>query len=145
MDDWFRIIAVVAVAVAVAAGSGVIWLARWTGKHEGWRDAWAEGMEEFKSETRAALGGIREDVKKILVAMPKNVLARTSPVRLTDFGKEVSKSVGAAAWAEEKAPDLVDEIKGKNAYEVQEFCMDHMRGEDSPVTGGRPEGQRLRL
>ena len=116
--------------VLIATVGVAIWMIRWFAKH----DEWQRGMDEFKLDTKKALVEIRDDVKKILVAMPQNVLAATSPVRLSDLGKEVSESIGAAAWAEHTASEFVDGMKDKNAYEVQEFCINYMRNEYVPTT-----------
>lgn len=119
MEDWLRLI----VVVVLSALGVLIWVTRWFTKH----DSWAKGMDEFKSDTKTTLAEIRDDIKKILVALPKNVLAGTSPVQLTDLGKTVSKSVGAAAWAEKEASKLVGDVKGKTAYDVQDYCFKHMK------------------
>ena len=132
MED-FRLIDVLLrpITIVVVSAIGVaIWMIRWFAKHDEWR----KGMDEFKRDTKSALVEIRDDIKKILAAMPKNVLAGTSPVRLTDLGEEVSESIGAAVWAEEKASEFVDGMKGKSAYEVQGFCIDYMRNEYAPTT-----------
>lgn len=125
MADWMRPI----VVVAVATLGLVIWMSRWFGKHE----QWTKGMDEFKQETKAALIEIRDDIKKLLTAMPPDVIRGASPVRLTDLGKKVSECVEASAWAEQKAPQLVGEVKGKSAYDVQEFCIAYMRSEYRPT------------
>ena len=132
MED-FRLIDVLLRPITIVVVSAIglaIWMIRWFAKHDEWR----KGMDEFKRDTKSALVEIRDDIKKILAAMPKNVLAGTSPVRLTDLGKEVSESIGAAAWAEQVATQLGDRVKGKSAYEVQEFCMQYMRAEYEPTT-----------
>ena len=119
MDDWLRIIVVVAVPTVV----GMIWLARWSGKLDGW----VKEIDGFKADTKDALNRIHDDIKKILASQPRNVLAGTSPVRLTDLGKEVSKSVTAAVWAEKEASKLAGDLQGKTAYEVQEYCFGYMK------------------
>ena len=120
--EWGRVVLVVGVAVTGL----VIWMSRWFGK----QDAWTKGIEkeiaEFKEDTKKALTEIREDIKKILRELPQHVIAGTSPLRLTDLGEEVSNCVGASAWTEQLAPGLVESVKGKSAYEVQEFCIDYM-------------------
>ena len=124
--DWIRTL----VIAAVPAVGVVIWMARWFGKH----GEWVKGMDEFKLDTKKALAEIRDDInemrhdiKKLLSAQPRNVLAGTSPLQLTDLGEDVSKRVGAVAWAMQAAPRLADQMRGMNAYEIQEFCMDYMR------------------
>ena len=115
--------------VLIATMGVAIWMIRWFAKHDEWR----KGMDEFKLDTKKALIEIRDDIKKILAAMPKNVLVANSPARLSDLGKEVSESIGAAAWAEQMASEFVDGMKDESAYEVQEFCMNYMRNEYAPT------------
>jgi len=74
-------------------------MSRWFGR----QGEWMKGIDEFKDDTKKALTEIREDIKKLLAAQPRNVLAGTSPLQLTDLGKEVSECVGAATWAEQVA------------------------------------------
>ena len=124
--DWIR-----PIVVAIIPTLGVvIWMSRWFGR----QGEWMKGIDEFKDDTKKALTEIREDIKKLLAAQPRNVLAGTSPLQLTDLGKEVSECVGAAAWAEQVATQLINRVKGKSAYEVQEFCLQYMRAEYEPTT-----------
>ena len=115
--------------VLIATMGAAIWMIKWFAKHDEWR----RGMDEFKLDTKKALIEIRDDIKKILAAMPRNVLVANSPARLSDLGKEVSEFIGAAAWAEQRASDFVDSMKDESAYEVQEFCMNYMRNEYAPT------------
>lgn len=117
--DWVRSI----VTVAIATMALLIWLIRWFGKHDEWR----KGMDEFKKDTKVALAEIRDDVKDILGRLPPSVIVGSSPLQLTALGKKVSEAVGAVAWANREASQLVDKVKGKNPYEVQEICVDYMR------------------
>ena len=123
--DWIRPI----IVVTIPTIGLVVWLARWFGKHS----EWVKGMEEFKQDTKETLAEIREDIKKLLAAQPRSVIAGASPMQLTDLGKEVSECVGAAAWAEQLAPQLIDDVKANNAYEVQEFCVGFMREDYEPT------------
>ena len=122
--SWLR----TAAAVAVPILALVIWMARWFGKH----NEWMKGIDDFKKQTTNALEEIRNDIKRLLESQPRSVLAATSPLRLTDLGREVSECVRAAAWAAEKAVQLADKVKGKSAYEIQEFCINYMRAEYQP-------------
>lgn len=105
MEDWIRPI----VVVAIPTMGLVIWLAKWFGK----QTEWVKGIDEFKQDTKETLAEIREDIKKILAAQPRSVIAGASPLQLTDLGEEVSECVGAAAWAEQLAPRLFDEVESQ--------------------------------
>ena len=124
--DWIRPI----VAIAVPTIILLIWMSKWFGKH----NEWAKGMDEFKRETKATLVEIRDDIKKVLTALPPSVIRGASPMRLTDLGKKVSEYVEAAAWAEQSAPQLAGKVNGMNAYDIQEFCIAYMRNEHRPTT-----------
>lgn len=47
-----------------------------------------------------------------------------SPITLTDYGKDISKSVDATKIANEYTDRLRSEIEGLNPYQVQEYCFE---------------------
>ena len=50
-----------------------------------------------------------------------------SPIRLSELGEQISKNVGAKAWAAEVAQELVDQTKGMNPFEVQTLSFEHAK------------------
>ncbi len=77
---------------------------------------------------------IREDIKKILNRLPSTspLVESGSPLRLTEFGKKISASIRAEAWAEELAPTLLHEVKGKEPFEIDEYCQEYVHEKLTP-------------
>ena len=50
--------------------------------------------------------------------------ASASPLRLTDYGEEISTAVSAPSWAEETAETLRRQVTDKQPYEVAEVSYD---------------------
>jgi len=53
-----------------------------------------------------------------------------SPLRLTELGKTVSEELAAQAWVESVANTLNEKVKGKDAYEIQDFCFEYVENTD---------------
>ena len=89
------------------AGIGAIWkLGEWKGR-----------TDDSVSAIKDTIREIREDIKKIL----------GSPLRLTEFGEEISRRLDARSWATETASVLLPEVRGKQAFQVDEFCETYVQ------------------
>ena len=89
------------------AGIGAIWkLGEWKGRTD-------DSVRAINDTIRE----IREDIKKIL----------GSPLRLTEFGEEISRRLDARSWATETAANLLPEVRGKQAFQVDEFCETYVQ------------------
>ena len=78
-------------------------------------------------DVRKDIKKIRSDIEKLFFHLPdKSTVFSKSPVHLTDFGKEISATVNATEWAEEHAPGLVNEARGKPEFEVFDICVRHV-------------------
>lgn len=89
------------------AGIGAIWkLGEWKGR-----------TDDSVSAIKDTIREIREDIKKIL----------GSPLRLTEFGEEISRRLDARSWATETAANLLPEVRGKQAFQVDEFCETYVQ------------------
>ncbi|MCY3599851.1 MAG: hypothetical protein OXN85_07760 [Gemmatimonadetes bacterium] len=71
---------------------------------------------------------IRKKIDQIFSRLDRltPVSAGQSPVRLTDLGKRISQELDASAWAGRLAVPLEKHLAGKDAYEIQVFCFDHV-------------------
>ena len=47
----------------------------------------------------------------------------SSPVGLSDLGRTISEELKADKWAENKATALLETLRGKSPYEIQEHCF----------------------
>ncbi len=62
----------------------------------------------------------------------KQAIASDSPLQLTNFGNEISDTVGVEELARELAPELFDELASKDEYTIQERCSEYVRNEWQP-------------
>ena len=99
------------------------------GKWEGSVNAKIESFEKFAKDIREELKEIRDDVKKIFERLPAKATASLSPVRLTDLGKKVSKEIKASNWVEKVIHLAIPQVKGKDHYDIQEFCFEYVEQE----------------
>ena len=92
---------------------------------------WKGGMDDFRKMVGESIKTIQEDIKKILERLPRPAVAGESPLRLTDFGRTLSNDIGGHAWAQDTATKVVDNVRGKQPYEVQEYCFDYVENESN--------------
>ena len=92
---------------------------------------WKGGVDEHRNEInrtlRDLMAEIRDDIKTILGRLPSPSVAVGSPRRLTELGKEISRTLGLSSWADRAAADLREQVGGKSAYEIQESCFEYVR------------------
>ena len=105
--------------VYILAGLAVVGALLGIGKWIGAVNTDRESFKEFMNEIRA-------DIKKIFQRLPPSPVTGNSPLRLTDFGKEIADKFGAFEWARELAPELVDGVRGKEPFEVDEFSRKYV-------------------
>lgn len=99
------------------AGIGAIWkLGEWKGR-----------TDDSVSAIKDTIREIREDIKKILGRLPPPAVEQGSPLRLTEFGEEISRRLDARSWATETASNLLPEVRGKQAFQVDEFCETYVQ------------------
>ncbi len=119
LADWGTI---TSIAVAVIALGTVLFV---TGR-------WVGSVNEHRNIVKDTLAEIREDVKNILKRIPPSTVASESPLRLTDFGQDISEQLDAKTWARRTAAQLRNEVEGKQDFEVQEFCFDYVGTQFKP-------------
>lgn len=121
--------------LVVAISGGLIALGRFIGSTSKEVNNLGETAERDRSAFNRVAEGIkkdidviREDIKKILSRLPSTtpLVESGSPLRLTEFGEKISASIRAESWAEELAPELLDEVKGKEPFEVDEYCQKYV-------------------
>ena len=54
----------------------------------------------------------------------QEITKSTSPLTLTDYGKELSEKVNAGEIVEQFADYLFKKVKGRNEYQIQEICFE---------------------
>ena len=122
MKDWIASIAVSIVALATVIG--IIWkFASWKMGVDKDIGSLGKGTDEDRSTIKSFMKEIRNDIKDIFKRLPPPpAVTGQSPIRLTDHGEELAADLQAKAWAKELAPSIVDEVRGKRPFEIDEFC-----------------------
>jgi hypothetical protein len=105
----------VIVISALAAIGAVFAVGKWVGAVNSDRTSLGEFIKE-----------IREDIKKILGRLPPVPVTGASPRTLTDLGRSISIRINAPALAQKLAPELMETLKNKQPYEIQEACFDYV-------------------
>ena len=120
MTEWINNPVVV---VAVLSVAGLIFA---TGQ-------WVGRVNSHVSGVSALLKEIRSDIKQILSRLPPIAVAGDSPLRLTDLGESVSKTLDAKRWAGQIASTLSERPSDEPPYEIQDFCFRYVKQELKPI------------
>ena len=121
------------VGAILAVGTAVFYVGRWVGD-----------VNAFKSGALVELlREIRDDIRTLLDRVPAVVVARGSPLRLTELGKTVAKEIDAHAWMATLAAGLADRAAATpmSPYDLQEFCLTYMREKYEPTL---EQGDRIK-
>lgn len=118
MNNWWY----VSIAVLLLTVGGIILkFGKWTGEVNSDRDRFNKFIKE-----------VRDDIKTILSRIPPSVVVGSSPLRLTELGGKISKEIHAKEWAKEIANDLIESVKNKQPYEIQETCIQYIDDDFDP-------------
>ena len=102
--------------VGLAAGGGIFAAGKWVGAVNSERESFRAFMKE-----------VREKLDKIFERLPPpQTVESGSPLRLTEFGKEISRQLDVKNWAQNEAMFQLERVEGKEPYEVHDFCMAHV-------------------
>ena len=126
--DWGMIIAGVSALFAGIATLAAIRALRETGRAETEIDGqWKERVEALSSRIVKEISELRH----IVLSSPgRPRVASSNPLRLTAIGKIISKEIAAPAWVDRVSDTLLDQVQGKDAYEVQNFCLEYVESAD---------------
>ena len=136
MDDWLTpavIITVVGLVIAVIGLATALFvhvfkIGRWTGKIE----TEISSLQEDMSWVKSKIDAIQQDIKGLLSRMPPATVTRTSPLRLTELGEEISAEVGAKEWAEQAAEAFRESAEGMEPFEIQILSFEFVKKEFKP-------------
>ena len=123
MNEWFAnpLFWIAFLSLLSVAAGAIFAFGQWKGKVDSDRASFKVFMTE-----------VRNDIKEILRRLPSHTITGSSPLRLTELGKSISKRLDAPALAQDLVPLLQERIKGKTPYEIQEMCFDYIRHEYKP-------------
>lgn len=114
MPEWITLTAVVALTIAVV--SAIARFSRWSGQVDSDRSSFKKFVDEMMGEMKE----VRNDIKKIFQRLPpERLTASSSPVQLTDRGKQIAEESGMDKLAERLAPGLHAEVKDFEPFESQ--------------------------
>ena len=123
MPEWFDSpwvyapTAIAGAAFVYGIVRGSIALGEWIGAVNSDRAA----FKEFMSRIEGKIDRIFERL-----AQPQTS-ERGSPIRLTDFGKQISRELQVKAWVSAQVAALLTQAQGKQDYEVYDLCTDHVQ------------------
>ncbi len=81
-----------------------------------------ENLTKFMEE-------MREDVKKIFHALPQDTTKMSSPITLTDLGKQIAEEIKAKEVVEDRAETFISRASDMPPYEIQEMCFKYAEDE----------------
>ena len=80
-------------------------------------------VNEKFNNVNEKFNNVNKKVDEIINRLPPNqIVHRDSPIRLTSFGAEISNSLSAKVWAESQVPNLFEDIKEMQPFEISEKC-----------------------
>ena len=116
MPEWVEQLPATWILASVVVAGSLMAIGKWIGAVNSDRTSFKAFMEE-----------VRGDIKEILSRLPSQPpVAGQSPVQLTDFGRRISETVSATEWARKEAGHLVENVRGKEEFEIYEACIDHV-------------------
>ena len=109
------------IVVAIAVGGLIFGAGKWVGAVNSDRASFSAFTKE-----------IRDDIKKILDRLPSQTVSSSSPLQLTELGRTISVRISALSIAEELAAVVREQVRGRQAYEIQEICFDYVLKQYEP-------------
>lgn len=87
-------------------------------------------VRQDMNQIRNDMAEIKKILDEILERLPfPPTTAPSGPIRLTDFGRNVSASLSIGEWAASHAEHLKNDASGKPEFEVFEMCVEHVSGQ----------------
>ena len=101
-------------------------IGNWVGVVNSDRKSFKEFMtavNERINKVSENINNVNKKVDEIINRLPPNqIVHRDSPIKLTSFGAEISNSLSAKVWAESQVPNLFEDIKEMQPFEISEKC-----------------------
>ena len=113
MEQYWAWIVVAILGLTITVGGAIIKFSRWTAVVDADRNQFREFIRE-----------IRDDIKEIFKRLPGEPVEKvTSPISLTDYGKELSQFINASKIADIQITKVKKAVENFNAYQIQEYCF----------------------
>ena len=129
MENWLQTPLIVIVILTVVGA--VFGIGKWVGNVNSDRTWFRSTVNSIKEE----VGKIQDNVNEILWFVSGGALSRNSPLHLTEFGRKISKDLGARDWAGNlcRSGQLKKETHGMSFEEVEEFCVNFVLSRLNPT------------
>lgn len=96
---------------------------KWMGSVDAKLSQFEISIQDIKNDIRSLTSNIFD----ISYRMGSKVADKQSPVRLTDFGQEISKNLDAPNWVKKISDVVQHEVKGMEPYDIQEFSFQYVQ------------------
>lgn len=121
MPEWITDIRAILGILTVVVGA--TWtIAYWVASVNSDRRALRRDIDDDRNTIKGFMDEIRSDIKKILTGLSPSI-ATGSPITLTDLGEQIAADLGAYNWASGLAPSLLEEVRDRKPFQVDEFCV----------------------
>ncbi len=107
----------------LGAVTAIVTVARWTSNVDAARKGWSEVAGQIRTDIEQ----IRSRIDALFTAFGRQTLGAESPLRLTEFGQELSKNLKTTAWAARTADSVQEEVAGMEAWEIQDYCFTYSK------------------
>ena len=84
-----------------------------------------------EEEPPRTLKEVRDKLDRILLRDPSSVIESSSPLGVTHLVESVSETIEAELLVEVHANKIFHDFKDRTPYEIQEYCMVHVRSDKS--------------
>ncbi len=138
MGEWIDIGRIIAAVV----GGGVVFIgtvlvlvltkafgfAKWTGAI----DTKINGLEGRIGELAQQIANLTTRFDSFILSGRRDspaAVKNASPVVLTDTGEDIARDIKADAFAQEVGPKVLSRVRGKEEFEVYEFCQHYVLNE----------------
>ena len=134
MWEWLADQNAAGATMVAAIGAALIWQV--SGLARALRHAAAELQQQLKQEgnerreeTRAQHETTRREIRTLANGLPgrRRASQAGSPLKLTDFGKEIRTSLDAEDWVAEQARILRPDTAGLEPFEIDQLCQKRIR------------------
>jgi len=92
---------------------------------------WKGSVDTDQTNFKEFMTEIKEKIDQIFSRFPPLLVTKKSPLSLTDLGKDVSNQLNATQWADKTAIVVLEKIKNKEPYDIQEFSFEYAQKDDS--------------
>ena len=131
MGEWYTnpVVWIGAITALVIIGRVVFQIGQWKGNV----DTNRRDFKSFMDEIRTELSRIHSRIDDIFGKLGGPATLNTaSPITLTDLGRSISETLGASAWAANRAETLIERVIEAPAYDIQVFTFEYVEGEFTP-------------